>query len=219
MAATVTARPDTHEMVVIHRVFRREFRLLPDLVEAVAAGDTNRAAVLVGHAEDVTSALHHHHHSEDELLWPRLLQRASVHTELIERMEGQHQHLGTALDEIHGLLPRFAADAAPDVRDRLAAALRAASVVLDEHLAEEEREILPLAAEHLSVEEWEELGKRGADSIPKQKLLVFLGMILEDADPGERRDFLAKMPMIARLMWSLLGQRKYGAYVTGLRTA
>lgn len=157
--------------VVIHRVFRREFGLSSDLVAAVRPGDLPRAALLAEHIGDVADALHHHHHSEDELLWPRLLARASVHAGL------------------------------------------------DEHLAEEERAILPIAAEHLSTAEWNELGERGSASIPKNKLLIFLGMILEDADPAERTAFLAKMPLIARIMWRLLGRRQYDAYVTELRAA
>ena len=38
-----TDRPWVHEMVVIHRVFRREFTLLPRLIREVADGDTGRA--------------------------------------------------------------------------------------------------------------------------------------------------------------------------------
>ncbi|WP_328325131.1 hypothetical protein OHA70_35055 [Kribbella sp. NBC_00382] len=35
-----TAVPDTHEMVIIHRVFRREFRLLHDLIWRVVGRRT-----------------------------------------------------------------------------------------------------------------------------------------------------------------------------------
>ena len=37
---------DVHDMVVVHRVFRRELRLIPQLVREVAPGDTARAPVL-----------------------------------------------------------------------------------------------------------------------------------------------------------------------------
>lgn len=218
-ATTVRQRPDTHDMVVVHRLFRREFRLLPELVAAVPPGDTARAGLLAEHVDLVTTALHHHHEGEDELLWPKLLQRATVQTALIERMESQHGQLSAVLDDIQAVLPQFTETAAPEARDRLADALRRASGTLDEHLGEEEREILPLVEEHLSVEEWAELGKRGGDGIPMRKMLQMLGMLLEDADPQERRQFLAHLPLVARLMWRAGGERRYAAYVASLRTA
>ena len=46
---TSAAAPDTHEMVVIHRAFRRESQLLGELITAVPAGDTSRAHVLCRH--------------------------------------------------------------------------------------------------------------------------------------------------------------------------
>src|SRR6266508_6495371 len=94
MTTTTTPnRPNTHPMVVGHRVFRREFRLLPGLILAVRIGDTARARVLAEHCADVTNGLHRHHTSEDEVLWPRLLDRTPLHAQLVHRMEAQHEQL------------------------------------------------------------------------------------------------------------------------------
>ena len=41
---------DVSDMYIVHRVFRREFVLIPQLVRQVAAGDTARAAVVGEHA-------------------------------------------------------------------------------------------------------------------------------------------------------------------------
>jgi hypothetical protein len=46
--STEVPRPDIHEMVIIHRAFRRESRLLAALIADVPAGDTARARVLAG---------------------------------------------------------------------------------------------------------------------------------------------------------------------------
>ena len=46
--ATLT---DVHDMIVVHRAFRREFTLISPLVRGVAAGDTARAAVVTKHAQ------------------------------------------------------------------------------------------------------------------------------------------------------------------------
>jgi len=36
-----------------------------------------------------------------------------------------------------------------------------------------------------------------------------LGAILEDATPDERAHFLAKVPLPGRIVWRLIGRRKY----------
>ncbi len=211
-------KPDTHAMVVVHRVFRREFDLLPDLIEGVRAGDTARAAVLAEHLTDVVGALHHHHQAEDDLIWPLLLERATLHQDLVHRMEKQHAALEAALDRIDELTPRWRRSADPVEGRELAAVVRDASAILREHMGEEERDILPVIAEHLSVEEWGKVGERGGNAIQdKRKRLLFLGAILEDASPEEQREFLGELPPPVRVLWKLTGRRAYGGYTRLIR--
>lgn len=215
---STTAEPDTHEMVVIHRVFRREFRLLPDVIGRVGVGDTGRAAIVGEHLSDIVAALHHHHENEDDLLWPPLLETATLHTDLVHRMEFQHAALSTALDQIDKLTPAWRATANQDDRDALAQAVRDASAILDEHMAEEEQEILPLVRKYLTVEQWSKLGERGAESIDdKHKRLLFLGAILEETSPEEERNFLSHLPAPVRLIWKFAGRRQYGNYIRRVR--
>ncbi|GAB3831155.1 hemerythrin domain-containing protein [Kribbella italica] len=211
-------KPDTQTMVVVHRVFRREFDLLPDLIDGVRAGDTERAAVLAEHLTDVVAALHHHHQAEDDLVWPLLLERATLHVDLVHRMEAQHTALGAALDRIEKLTPQWRRGASLVEGRELAAAVREASAILREHMGEEETEILPVITEHLSVEEWAEVGERAGKSIQdKRKRLLFLGAILEDASPQEQRDFLGELPPPVRLLWRIAGRRAYGGYTRLIR--
>ena len=58
----------THEMVVIHRAFRRESRLLCEFVGAVPDGNSERAAILGRHLAWYEVGLTNHHEGEDELL-------------------------------------------------------------------------------------------------------------------------------------------------------
>lgn len=80
-------------MAVVHRVFRREFGALPAYIRAVRAGDTDRAAVPAEHLHDLLTGLHHHHEAEDRMLWPLLLERASLEKDLIHTMEAQHERV------------------------------------------------------------------------------------------------------------------------------
>lgn len=217
MTTKIVNRPDTHQMVVGHRVFRREFRLLTGFIRAVPPGDTARARVLAEHATDVTAALHLHHPSEDEVLWPRLMHRTSLHIELVHRMARQHEQVGEHLERIESLLERWAQKADPDQRDALASAFGAASIVLGEHLDQEEREILPLVSAHFTAAEWGELGQRMHAAMSRRAMLKFLGMVLEDATPAERRQMVSVLPLPARVMWRSIGHRRYQAIVHSVR--
>src|SRR3712207_152261 len=156
--ATLT---DVHDMVVVHRVFRRELRLIPQLVREVAPGDIARAGVLAGHARLVLTGLHGHHTAEDELLWPKLLDRCTPDAELVHRMEAQHERVHDALEALGPALDRWEAEARPAVSVEVAAGFDALRAALVEHLDDEEREILPMAARHITQAEWDELGEHG----------------------------------------------------------
>ncbi|QYB02444.1 hemerythrin domain-containing protein [Rhodococcus sp. USK10] len=202
-----TTRPDTREMVVVHNCFRRQFAALPALVRRVPAGDTARAAEVVAFFEELATALHHHHSSEDDLLWPKLLDRAPTDAALVLRMEEQHERISELLSLAQSQGAAFTADAVDG--EPLAKTLTALSAALGEHLGEEERHILPMAEQFMTLAEWQEMGDRGRASIPKDRLLVFLGFILQGATPEERRMFLSEMPFAARMAWSILGRRAF----------
>src|SRR5665213_2070435 len=97
--ATDTApnRPLIQQMVVIHRVFRREFGLLPVLIRDVAPDDVERASFVADHATGLLRFVHIHHSGEDEFLWPVLLERVEVEADLIRRMEDQHLHVAALI--------------------------------------------------------------------------------------------------------------------------
>jgi iron-sulfur cluster repair protein YtfE (RIC family) len=210
---------DTNDMIVVHRVFRREFRLAPRLVRAVRPGDVARARTIGAHLTDLDLGLHKHHTNEDEVLWPLLLARVDLEAERVLLMEAQHQEIDTLLRKARDLLPAWMGTAAPDVRDELAGVYDRLLPVLEAHLAAEENEVLPLVAEHISQEEWDQLGKRFSSDTPKDKLLLFLGALLEDATPAERAHMLGNVPAVARLVWRLYGRRSYERRVRALRAA
>ena len=54
----------------------------------------------------------------------------------------------------------------------------AAGALLAEHLDTEERDLLPLAAAHLTPAQWAAVGAAGAASVPRSKLLLVFGMFL-----------------------------------------
>jgi hemerythrin-like domain-containing protein len=210
---------DVHDMVVAHRVFRREFRDLSLLIRRVAAGDIARAAVVAGHARLVLSGLHLHHTSEDDLLWPKLLERAAPSAELVQHVQAQHARIEGRLDTIASLLRRWEAEARPAVGEETADAFLDLHALAVEHLDDEERTILPIAARTLTQDEWTAIGKAGVDKMTRAELPLMFGAVMEDATTDERAEMLAVLPAPVRLLMRVWGLGHYQRYITRVREA
>jgi hemerythrin-like domain-containing protein len=216
-APTEAPRPDTHDMVVVHRVFRRELRVIPDLVRRVPGEHTVHVAAVADHAGFVLDFLHHHHEGEDALVWPLLHDRAPLHDDLVSTMERQHSRVNELLLRGQALAAAWREQPDGPARQDLAATLDLLRAALLEHLDLEESAVLPLIEEHLSVEEWEAVGRSGAAGIPPERLTLALGLILEDATPAEAEAMLAGMPLEVRLLWRSTGRTDYRADIALLR--
>ncbi|MFE3030305.1 hemerythrin domain-containing protein [Streptomyces canus] len=214
---STAGRPYTHEMVVVHRVFRRESALLPRMVRAVPDGESARAAQISAYLTDYVSGLHHHHTLEDELIWPLLRARAADAEALVARMEEQHGRIDSSLEAVEVWAPQWRGSADSVAGQELALALEEHRLALLDHLDDEERLVLPLVAEHLTVDEWDLVGRRGLENLPKDKVMFAIGAILEDATEDERAYFLGKAPLLGRLVWKLVGRRQYATACRTLR--
>ena len=208
---------DTSDMVIVHRMFRRECALLAKLVAAVAGGDVVRARTVAEHAREVLDMLHHHHVGEDELLWPRLSARTRFHADLLARMDSQHQGLAVLLEDAATAFAEWQDAPTAHTSTPLTALLEQLTTRLNEHFDEEEAEILPIVERVITAVEYREVGQRGLVSIPLTRRLIVLGYLLEDATPKERTDFLTAIPRPARLAYRLPGERQHRNETTRLR--
>lgn len=216
MSRTRDAAPDTSEMLLVHRVFRREFGRAPDLVRAVPDRDQDRRLFVAGSIQSLLDGLERHHGGEDLLIWPKLLDRARLDEPLITRMTSQHEAVAIRVGEVAALLARWRGEPDPDVTATLAEALEGLREVLMVHLYDEETYILPLIGQHLTSAEWNEVGEHGRRDTPKSKLPLLIGALLHDASPAEQARILGKMPPPIRLFWRLAGQRIYRRHMREL---
>ncbi|MFF3563610.1 hemerythrin domain-containing protein [Streptomyces sp. NPDC002574] len=202
---------DTRDMYMAHRALRREFRLLPDLIWSVAPGDIGRAEVVGAHAVLLCRILHTHHEGEDLLLWPKLVERGGAEAAaIVPTMEAQHHAIDTVHTEVTGLLERWRSTALGG--EELAGAFERLATVLVEHMALEEKEILPLTERHLTAVEWHELGEHGMATVPKKDLPLVFGMAMYEGDPEVIKAVLATAPLPVRLLVPVLGRRRYAAH-------
>jgi hemerythrin-like domain-containing protein len=202
-------KPWVGEMVIVHRVFRKELGMLPALVAATADGDRRRARTLGRHYRFVTEVLHHHHTYEDDHLWPVLLERCPMDADLILRMETQHARVAEQIDVLPAVWADFEREPAADTRERLVEHLAALSAALDEHLHDEEVYLLPIMEEHLSVAEWKAFGNHAARRMDKKQGLFWLGLMFEDITEDEYARFWAGLPAYVRMGYSTVGEGQY----------
>ena len=204
---------DVRPMIVVHTALRREFSQTGWVVASAAPGDHERAAVLTGHLTFLLDLLHHHHAGEDKLLWPKLLSRAPAATvPLIDLMQAQHEGLHTLITQCRAAAGDWRAGPSAAARDRLAGLLTELHTQLAEHLAAEERDVLPLAAVHLSEPEWRQIGEEAVQAIPRSQLLLVFGMFAEYGDQEVLRIMLQEAPLLPRMLMSRLGPRVYAKY-------
>ncbi|WP_280267140.1 hemerythrin domain-containing protein [Nocardia wallacei] len=210
---------DTREMEIIHRGLRRESRLLIRLVAAVAPGDTARAAVIAGHFRIYRLGMKNHHEGEDELLWPPLLARVDLGTDVVLRMQAQHERVAATLTRLDAAVSTWEVTAGADERDTLVAALTDHRAVLLEHLDDEEATLLPLVAEYITDAEWAALGEHQVANTPTFTLLTLFGVVLEDANRAERATLLGGLPVPVRVIWHVIGRARYARHIRRVRAA
>ena len=201
---------DVRDMIIVHTAMLREFRLAPEAVARVAAGDRKRVAAVDDHLGFLCELLHHHHAGEDALLWPTLRERVpDAARALIDDAEAQHAEIDAALQRVNEARTSWAAQAGAHERDLLVTTLQRLHAVLVDHLELEERTLLPLAASALTVAEWHAIGEAGVAAMPKSKLPLAFGMFAYEGDPAVLRSMLQAAPALPRVLLPRVAPRVY----------
>ncbi|MGW1609362.1 hemerythrin domain-containing protein [Streptomyces sp. NPDC002285] len=202
---------DVRDMYMAHRMFRREFRLLPQLVRDVRPGDTERASLVADHADKICAILDAHHEGEDEVIWPLLLARGGERSAaIVPVMEKQHHGIHEALTTVSSLFPAWRATARGG--EELAAGTDALVDRLVEHMAMEEAEILPLAKQYVTATEWAQFGEHAFSTVPKKTLALGFGMVMYEGDAEVIKEVLSNAPFVPRLVMPRLGPRLYASH-------
>jgi hemerythrin-like domain-containing protein len=204
---------NTDDLRVVHALLRNLYTEGPQLVRAVPDGELERTRFVADHVRDISNGLHLHHIGEDKVLWRRLETRAPSCAVHVAQMREQHAAVAVLLERLNGELPRWRASGSAEDAERVAVALDDIRTTLLPHLGLEEEKIAPVAATTLSQQEWNQMAEHGMAALPKNRLLLQLGAILNSFPPEERkRWFKESVPTPARVLYRLLGRRQYDRY-------
>ena len=197
------APADVSFMRAIHAALRRDLSRLADVAGQLERSAAAPQAVLAGW-DAFRAQLHNHHSAEDDDLWPVLRLELSSPGELasVDAMVEEHRHIPPALAGVDAAL-RGGGELTEPVE-------RLSAVVLD-HLAHEEREVLPLLEQHLTQTQWRTfLHKERSRRAPRERP-EFLTWVLDDAGEQDATAVLAEMPPPARLVYRRVLKPRYDA--------
>jgi Hemerythrin HHE cation binding domain len=196
------APADIAFMRALHAALRRDLSRLKDVAGQLGGAAAPRT-VLAGW-DEFRAQLENHHSAEDDDLWPVLRGELSDAGDLaaVDAMVEEHQHLPAAL---------AAMDAAMRGGGGLAEPVEALSSVLLDHLAHEERDVLPLIEQHMTEAQWRmflrtERSRRSARERPD-----FLAWILDQASDRDAAAVLGEMPAPVHLVYRWLLKPRYDA--------
>jgi hypothetical protein len=209
---------DVRDMAIIHRTFRQAYSESARLVRAAPAPSPGRVTFLADHIDFAIRMLHVHHEGEDELLYPKLIERVPEQAPMTEEVDHEHEQVKTALDAASAACAAWRARPSAETGEALAAALDQVNVVLQRHLDDEEQKVVPLAAVTLTQQEWDALGKHGVGQIPRDKRSIAFGMILDPLGEADRAYMKGFLPPPVRMLSPFLIERPWKKYATTLRT-
>jgi Hemerythrin HHE cation binding domain len=209
---------DVRDMAIIHRTFRNAYTESARLVRAAPAPSPGRVTFLADHIDFGIAMLHVHHEGEDELLYPKLIQRVPEQAAMTEQVDHEHQLIKTALDEAAAACAAWRGRPSADTGEALAASLDHLNSVVQPHLDDEEQKVVPLAAVTLTQQEWDAMGKHGVAQIPRNKRGVAFGMILEPLSQADRAYMMKILPAPVRMLYPILIERPWKKYAATLRT-
>lgn len=208
---------EVRDMAIVHRAFRDGFAEGAQLVRAARAPSAERVKFLADHFDFGIMMLHLHHEGEDELLYPKLIGRAPEQAPMIEGIEQQHKQVQAALDVAEAACRKWREQPSPETAEALASAIDDANAVAQSHLDDEEEKIVPLAAVTVTQEEWDALGKHGVALIPRNKMPIAFGMLLDPLDAADRAYMKKSLPTPVRWLYPVLIDRPWRKYASTLR--
>ena len=209
---------EVRDMAIVHRLFRQVYDEAARLVRAAPTPSPGRVTFLADHIDLVLGGLHSHHQDEDELLYPKLIERVPEQAPMTEQVEHEHQVIATALDAASAACATWRQRPSAETGEALAAALDHLNEVVQPHLDDEEQKVVPLAAVTLTQQEWDAMGKRGMNSVPRNKRAIAAGMMLEPLDAADRAYMMKHVPAPLRMLFPIMIERPWKKYASTLRT-
>lgn len=192
---------------IIHAAFRRDLRRFDHALGTFPAGSQRRADELGTAWDNLAFQLHHHHQDEETIFWPTL-RALGVDESLTVDLKGEHarmlEALGLATKSVDVLRDDPSAANARTARG----AIGDLDAVVNAHLAHEEQELEPRAAEFHETPEIKGAKKQARRAHRGNQGTLF-SWLLDGADADAKQGLRREVPAPVLFVICRAGGRRY----------
>jgi hemerythrin-like domain-containing protein len=187
-------------LLAVHKAMRADGTRLRRAVADMPEGDTEQAAALGRAFGEISSLVHDHHWTEDDVMYPFLMERVPSFEADAIRLENDHIDLDAAMARIGARLRLLSHPLSVnlwrDTRDHLVDEATAFDDVLVAHLDREEAVVLPAVDALMSAAEQRTLHKQEAKLATYRHMRMAVPWVLANATPEEAADLRAGAPRL-----------------------
>jgi hemerythrin-like domain-containing protein len=192
---------------IIHAAFRRDLRRFDVALDTFSAGSRQRADELAAAWDNYAFQLHHHHRDEETIFWP-VLRSLGVDESLTGELKGEHALMLAALEKANTSVGVFHADPSAANAKVARDSIGDLEAVLTSHLAHEERDLEPRAAEFHATPEIKDAQKR-VRRVHRGNQGTLFAWLLDGADADAKIGLRREVPPPVLYVISRVGGRGY----------
>ncbi len=198
--AAVPISEHSRVLIAIHKAMRADAQRLNTAVAALPDDDTEAAGALGRAFAAIVSLIHDHHWTEDDVVYPFLLERVGTFEDDAIRLEDDHVELDAAMARINArfrlLAHQLSAPLWQDTRRHLADEAMAFQDILVDHLDREEAMVVPAFESVLSAADHHTLQKQEAKLTTYRHMKMAVPWVLANATPQEEADLRDTAPRL-----------------------
>jgi hemerythrin-like domain-containing protein len=187
-------------LIAMHKAMRADSQRLISAVDTLPAGDTHQAAALGRAFAAIVGLIHDHHWTEDDVMYPFLLERVRTFERDALRLEDDHVELDAAMARINArfrlLGHQVSARLWQDTRGHLLDEAAVFNQVLVGHLDREEAVVVPPFESLLSEADQHTLKKEEAKLSTYRHMRMAVPWVLANATPEEAANLRAIAPRL-----------------------
>jgi hemerythrin-like domain-containing protein len=187
-------------LMAMHKAMRADSQRVSAAVAALPDGDTGAAAALGRAFAAIVGLIHDHHWTEDDVMYPFLLDRVRTFEHDAIRLENDHVELDAAMARINARFRLLAHQLSPalwqDTRSHLLDEAAAFNRVLVDHLDREEDAVIPPFESMISEAEQHTLQKEEARLSTYRHMRLAVPWVLANATPEEEKYLRTTAPRL-----------------------
>ncbi|MGH3300835.1 MAG: hemerythrin domain-containing protein [Streptosporangiaceae bacterium] len=197
--ATREPEPELAGIVVIHRAMRQDLQRLASCLAEIASigAPCVQSRAISRYAAALFAEICRHQANQDNILWPVLAAAAGQAVDLIP-LTDDHRDIEAAIGSTRRALAAFGAK--PDAVAVLLASVNGVRDMLDEHIADEEQQILPIMTRYLPADAYRRCEMQAQRKASLNSLRFSAPWLARFAQPDELRRIRSSYGWPARLL-------------------